>query len=121
MEYINTDDNASLMYEVADVKTWANLGLHFAEKLRGAVALETFRLQGDEANREKAISHLTNALEYWDTVVEITRPIYKDMHLTHLMGGSFDRNDELLFHWEYIRPEVAMDIEIARNAEFEGD
>jgi hypothetical protein len=118
---INTDGSASLMYEVADLRTWANLGLHFAEKLRGAVALQTFRLQGDEEDREKAITHFTNALEYWDTVVEITRPIYRDMHLTHLMGGSFDRNDDLLFHWEYIRPEVAMDIEIAKNAEFEGN
>src|SRR5262249_39005586 len=34
---IDTTGNASLMYEVADVKTWANLGLHLAEKLRGAV------------------------------------------------------------------------------------
>ncbi len=40
---IDTRGNASLMYEVADVKAWSQLGLHLAEKLRGAVALQTYR------------------------------------------------------------------------------
>src|SRR5690606_22935950 len=43
VENIDVRGNASLMYEVADVKTWANLGLHLAAKLRGAVALQTYR------------------------------------------------------------------------------
>lgn len=116
VEPIDVGGNASLMYEVADVKTWAYLGLHLAEKLKGAIALQTYRLEGGESYKEKAIKHFENALSYWDEVVKITRPLYKDMHLTHYMGGSFDRDDEKLFHWEYIRPEVAMDIEIARNA-----
>lgn len=113
---IETADNASLMYEVSDVKTWANLGLHFAEKLKGAIALQTYRLSGGESNKQKAVSHLEKALSYWDEVIAITRPIYKDMHLTHYMGGGFERDDEKLFHWEHIRPEVAEDIEIAKKA-----
>lgn len=116
VEDIDTEDNASLMYEVADVKTWAYLGLHFADKLKGAIALETFRQQGGESYRQEAVGHLENALGHWDEVVRITRPIYKDMHLTHYMGGGFDRDDERLFHWEHVRPEVAEDVEIARNA-----
>ncbi|CAN5456386.1 hypothetical protein BH23BAC3_BH23BAC3_32630 [soil metagenome] len=52
---IDTEDNASLMYEVSDVKTWAYLGLHFAEKLRGAIALETFRIRGRESHQQEAI------------------------------------------------------------------
>ncbi|REL39008.1 hypothetical protein DYD21_03370 [Rhodohalobacter sp. SW132] len=116
VEGIDTEDNASLMYEVSDVKTWAYLGLHFADKLKGAIALETFRQQGGESYQQEAVGHLENALGHWDEVVRITRPIYKDMHLTHYMGGGFDRDDERLFHWEHIRPEVAEDVEIARNA-----
>ena len=57
VEAINTSGNTSLMYEVADVKAWAYLGLHLAEKLEGAVALQTFRKQ-EVRNREKAITHL---------------------------------------------------------------
>lgn len=120
VEDIDVGDNASLMYEVADVKTWANLGLHFAEKLKGAIALQTYRLEGGEQHKEEAIKHFEKALSYWDEVVEITRPLYKDMHLTHYMGGGFERDDEKLFHWEHIRPEVAEDIEIARNAKVMG-
>jgi len=104
------------MYEVADVKTWANLGLHLASKLEGAVALQTFRQTGGEEKREEAIKHLEKALGYWDRVIEITRPIYRDMPLTHYNGSSYDRNDNNLFHWALIRPEVANDIELARKA-----
>jgi hypothetical protein len=113
---IDTENNASLMYEVSDIRTWANLGLHLAEKLEGAMELQQFYLDGNEKNREESIKHLENALGYWDKVIEITRPIYKDMPLTHYNGSSYNRNDKNLFHWSRIRPEVAFDIEIARKA-----
>lgn len=113
---INTNKNSSLMYEVDDVKAWANLGLHLAEKLKGAMALQKYYLEGGEANKRDAVRYLERSLNYWDQVIEITRPIYRDMPLTHYNGSSYDRNDNNLFHWARIRPEVAKDIEIARNA-----
>src|SRR5690606_20756186 len=76
---IDHSNNASLMYEVADVKAWAYLGLHLAEKLKGAVALETYRTSGGQQNQDAAIKYLENALLYWDELISITRPIYKDM------------------------------------------
>jgi len=115
---IDTSGNASLMYEVADVRVWANLGLHLAEKLRGAVALQTYRLRGGEENKREAITHLQRAVDYWDTVVQITRPIYRDMPLTHYNRNSRDANDDNLFHWARIRDQVARDVEIAREAAF---
>jgi hypothetical protein len=108
---IDVSGTASLMYEVADVKVWAYLGLHLAEKLRGAIALQTYRLQGRLQN--DAIEHLRNALMYWDKVIEITRPIYKDMQLTHYNNNFFTANDNNLFHWELIRDQVARDVDIA--------
>jgi hypothetical protein len=116
---IDTGNNTSLMYEVSDVKTWAYLGLHLAEKLEGAMELQRFYINGNEKNRKESIRHLEKALGYWDNVIEITRPIYKDMPLTHYNGSSKDRNDNNLFHWARIRPEVAFDIEIAKKAEQE--
>jgi len=116
---INTKNNNTLMYEVADVKTWANLGLHFAEKLKGAVALQTYRIKGGEKNKQDAIQHLQKALYYWDEVIAITRPIYNDMPLVHYSeqeGKPWQENDHLRFHWERIRPEVAQDVEIAKKA-----
>lgn len=72
---------------------------------------------GDEEHRRDAIAHLESALDYWDNVIEITRPVYRDMPLTHYNAGSHERNDENLFHWETIRHEAANDIEIARKTQ----
>jgi hypothetical protein len=105
------------MYEVSDVRTWANLGLHLAEKLKGAMALQTYRLEGGEENKLAAVEHLQRALGYWDEVIKITRPIYRDMPLTHYNHNSFAANDENLFHWALIRDEVAKDVEIARGSQ----
>jgi hypothetical protein len=114
---IDTRADASLMYEVADVRVWANLGLHLAEKLRGAVALETFRATGVEEYRTGAVAHLEKALGHWDEVIRITRPIYRDMKLTHYNGNAFEANPDNLFHWALIRDEVARDVEIARRGQ----
>jgi len=116
---IDFSNNTSLMYEVADVKTWSYLGLHLAEKLKGALALQTYRISGGENNKQDAITYLESALNYWDEVISITRPIYKDMPLTHYNHGSHDRNDDNLFHWALVRDEVAHDIEIARKTNME--
>jgi hypothetical protein len=112
---IDTSGNASLMYEVADIKTWANLGLHLAEKLRGAVALQTYRVRGAADDQKAAIEHLQRALSYWDEVISITRPLYKDMRLTAYNGNSRDANPNNLFHWALVRSEVAHDVDIARG------
>jgi hypothetical protein len=98
------------------VQTWAWLGLHLAAKLEGAVALENFRAGGDPREQQKAIERLGAALNAWDEVIRITRPIYKDMRLTHYNGNSFDANPRNLFHWALIRDEVAQDVEVARAA-----
>lgn len=116
---INTSGNNALMFEVADVKAWANMGLHFAEKLKGAIALQTYRTKGGKENKQNAIRYLQNALKYWDEVIHITRPIYNDMPLVHYSeqnGVRSEENKHLTFHWEKLRPDVAKDIEIAKNA-----
>lgn len=117
---IKIASNTSLQHEVADINAWANLGLYFAQKLRGAVALETYRQKGGEANKQAAIRHLEKALSYWDVVVGITRPLYNDMPLA---AYSYPKDGKRLvtdtaqrFHWEKLRPDVARDVEIAKNA-----
>ena len=84
VQSINVSTNRSLKYEVADVQVWSNLGLHLAEKLKAAVALQTYRTTGQEAQKKAAVQHLKEALRYWDAVVAITKPLYNDMPLVHL-------------------------------------
>jgi hypothetical protein len=113
---IDVEDNVALEYEVTDVDAWSLLGLHLALKLRGAVALATFRATGDESLKRQAVKHLQMALSTRDQLAAATRPIYRDMKLTHYNGNSFDANPDNLFHWARIRPEVARDVEVARSA-----
>ena len=113
---IDTRGNPALLYEVADVKAWALLGLHLADKLRGAVALENFRAGGDRADQRSAVAHLKKALAHWDELVALTRPIYRDMRLTAYNGNSFDANPDNLFHWARVRDEVAKDVSVAEQA-----
>jgi hypothetical protein len=113
---IDSHQNISLMYELADIKIWANLGLHLAEKLKGSISLQSYREGLGDNHKTEAVTSFTNALEYWDEMIAISRPIYKDMPLTHYNGSSHDRNDDNLFHWALIRGEVAHDIEIAKSA-----
>lgn len=116
VEGIDTNGNTPLIYEVADVKAWAHLGLHLAEQIRGATALQTYRMAGGEETKAQAVAHLENALSQWDEVVRVTRPLYRDMLLVHFVGNSKALNPDAKFHWESIRPQVAADVAIARNA-----
>ena len=118
---INVTGNKALLQEVADIKAWSYLGLHLAEKIKGGVALQTYRSRGVESNKQNAIKHLQKALAYWDNIIGITRPLYKDMPLVHLsqQGGKESKeNFYLTFHWEKNRADVAKDIEIAQQATF---
>lgn len=116
---IDFSNNTTLMYEVADVKIWAYLGLYYSEKTKGAVTLQTYRKQGNITQKELAIKHLEKALSYWDEVIKISKPIYNEMPLVHLSeqkNMSKDEISKLRFHWSIIRPEVAADVEIAKGA-----
>ncbi|MEW9856402.1 glycoside hydrolase family 20 zincin-like fold domain-containing protein [Novosphingobium sp. M1R2S20] len=121
VQAIDASDDTSLMYEVADVKTWANLGLYYAAKLRGAVDLEMYRQSGDPAKKAAAIAHLQRSLTHWDTVAAITRPIYKDMPLAHYNPPDNQRTDDNLFHWALLRPAIARDITLAQQASYVPD
>jgi hypothetical protein len=117
VEKLDDGGDIALKYELADVRAWCYLGLHFAEQLRGAIDLEKFRVLGDHRDwHQSAIAHLEKALQYWDEVIRVTRPIYKDMPLAHYNGNSFDANPDNLFHWALVRDQVAHDVEVARQA-----
>jgi hypothetical protein len=116
---IDISNNNALMYEVNDIKTWANLGLHFAEKIQGAISLQTYRAAGNKKDKQDAIKFFEKSLYYWDVVISITRPIYNDMPLVHYSeqnGKTWKENNSLRFHWEKLRPDVARDIETAKGA-----
>ncbi len=102
--------NIDLLYEVSDIKAWANLGLYFSNKLRAAVEYKRFKTSGNEEDFKKAIGWLTKANKYWHSLVEVTTPVYKPVPLTH-----FCENDpqyaQVLFHWSKVEEEVNVELE----------
>jgi hypothetical protein len=119
---IATAYNKALQYEVADIKAWAYLGLHFAKKIRGGLSLQKFRIQGGESNKQEAIRQLQQSLVYWDNVIGITAPLYKKMPLVHLsqQGGKETPADFYnTFHWSDLRSEVVKDVQAAKEAKIQ--
>lgn len=110
----------ALRYEVSDIRTWAHLGLHLAAKIRGAVALQTYRETGDTTARDRAVASLTVALAEWDAVIALTQPLYKPMLLTHFTGQSSAVNPDAEFHWAALRQAVADDVQLATSGAFRG-
>ncbi len=101
VESIKTDRNVDLLYEVSDIKTWANLGMYFSNKLRAALEYKRYTNSYDKADLDKGIMWLEKAVKYWHAVVEITQPIYDPVPLVHL-----SENEKEYFHWSMIEKQV---------------
>jgi hypothetical protein len=93
--------------ELLDIDTWSWMGRYLAQKLRGGVALETFRKTGKEAENENAIHHLEQAAACWEHIVELT-----ESHQNHVIPYVFDET----FSWRKYYEDVKKDIQTAREA-----
>ena len=56
------------------------------------------------------------ALAQWDEVDPPRARSTKTCALTHYNHNAFEANPNNRFHWALIRDEVALDLEVARNA-----
>ena len=98
-------EDLAFQYELSDIKIWANLGLYFAEKLRGGVAFEMYRTKNNLEKKKEAILHLEKAAQYWQEIVNISAPIYKEVPLVHLNNTS-----DTYFHWSKYLPLVLEEV-----------
>jgi hypothetical protein len=96
----------TLAAEMADIDAWSAHGLYFAGKLRGGVALATFRRSGDQAEQATAVSNLEKAATHWRTLMEAG---------TRFNRHRMPHNAGELFSWERFLPAIERDIEIARG------
>jgi hypothetical protein len=101
LEKTDTDGDNDLLYELSDIKSWANLGMYFSDKLRAAVYYREFQISGDREKLEKAVYWLEMATAHWLQVVEITSAVYKPVPLQH-----YELNDHASFHWSEVAKEV---------------
>jgi hypothetical protein len=90
----------------ADLAATGNLGIYYAEKLRGAAHLARFLFGAGAAEQTEAVAHLQLALQAWRGVVAATENHYVP-HEVWLFGQ---------FDWKRYEPDVEADIRIAREA-----
>lgn len=107
---IKPGKNVDLLYEVSDIKAWANLGLYFSNKLRAAVEYKRFKTSNEAKDLEKSVEWLTKATENWRALVEATTPVYKPVPLTHFCENEGEPKD-LPFHWSIVEKEVIDELE----------
>jgi hypothetical protein len=89
----------------ADLTAYGNLGVYYAEKLRGAAHLARWMFGADAQEQKQAVSHLELALQAWRGVVSATENHYAT-HEVWLFGQ---------FDWKRYLPDVEADVRIARE------
>ena len=113
-----------LIHEMADIKTWSYLSLYFCTKLKGCIAFERFRLENIPEQKEEALKYLNEALNYWDKVIETSKPYFDEMPLLHCKDNYIeeDFNKPMnTFSWANLRDQVERDIEYIREYDFLAD
>lgn len=114
---LRTGTLSPLTCELDDLETWANLSLYFSNKLRAGVALQQYRLMGNESQKEHAVRLLTDCLSYWKRVSVITSGHYKEV--PYIGGYKSPLNafkDAGYFSWIKFIPQAERDILIAKKA-----
>jgi hypothetical protein len=104
-----TNDNPTLECEIMDVQAWSYQGFYFAQKLRAAVALETYRVSGDQGKKEEAVALLKSAKWHYQKLIEVTLH-HQPISMVQL-GGE-------LFHWKLFLDQVERDITVAENYKY---
>ena len=103
---IEVEENASLAYEVGDIQIWSALATYFADRLRGATAFEQFRLSKEESKREKALTHLEDAVAHWQEVITYSEPLYDPVPALIYIKNQ----EETHFHWSHYLDDVQADL-----------
>ncbi len=116
IQSIRPGSTRALECELDDLETWAWLSRYFAGKLRAGVALQTYRITGDQQQQQKAIELLIKCIPAWKKVSEITSKHYREVPYIddHASGGTAYK-DAKMFSWIKYLPQVERDVELAKE------
>jgi hypothetical protein len=101
------NENPNLECEIFDIRAWSYQCFYFAEKLKAAVALELYRLTGNELKKQEAVTLLESAKKYWQELIGVTILHYQVVPLKQTGSEGFS--------WDMFLSEVERDIEVAEN------
>ena len=90
---------------LSDIEAMSLLGRYYASKIRGAVALQKFRISKDADQQKASIRHLTTASAHWERYARIASKLYNPQLLARTRTTD----------WKAIQEDVDKDIETARK------
>jgi hypothetical protein len=79
-------EDEELRQTLADIRIVANLGLYYADKIRGATQLAIFRESEDAASQALAISHLADAARHWHDYASMALQHHRNPLWTNRVG-----------------------------------
>ena len=100
-------EDPTLECEIMDVRAWSYQSFYFANKLRAAVALETYRITGELSKKEEAVALIKEAKTHYKQLVDVTKQHHQPVPLIH--------TGKTKFHWEAYMDQVERDISVAEN------
>ncbi len=110
---INAGSRQALQCEMEDIRAWSAMSLYFAAKLRGGVALQTFRRNGVAGEKVKAVDFMKTAAGHWKELVAITQAHYQPIPLVHFTENGVYQHKK--FSWDLMLPAVTKDIAVAEG------
>ncbi|HYW78528.1 MAG TPA: hypothetical protein VE890_03090 [Thermoguttaceae bacterium] len=79
-------ENTELRQTLADIRIVANLGLYYADKIRGATQVAIFRETQDKRAQVRAVDHLVDAARHWHDYASLALEHHKNPLWTNRVG-----------------------------------
>ncbi len=86
LKTLPSDEHGELRRTLTDIQIVGNLGLYYADKIRGSTQLAVFRESGDVEAQRLAIDHLVDAARHWHDYASLALQHHKNPLWTNRVG-----------------------------------
>lgn len=107
--------DATLESELDDLETWCHLGYYLSDKIRAGVALQMFRLSGNERYRQQSIRLLQSCILHWREVIGLTELRYIRMPYVGMGHNDEKWPGYTTFHWMDFLEDVEEDLDYVKE------
>ena len=101
-----TKEDSELNETLIDIRSMGVLGHYYSNKINGALALEFFKVTGEDSYKKEAITYLEKAVTHWELYASINIDRYKSQNMSRLRTFDFSNRNAL----------AKRDIELAKTA-----
>jgi len=104
--HISPGNNAELRQTLGDFEAMGYMAQYYAHKIRGATYLSLYRLNGDEKDKQQAVTELEAGISSWESYAKAATTYYNPQ----LMART------RMLDWNALTENVKKDVTIVQNA-----